>query len=109
MLGQEVGGCANGGKGQLGAARDVEQRVLAMGEVQDPEHRELEIGNARAADRAVETSAAELRLAPRARVLVLYVVLQDLDDVAQDPEGFREARGGDERKVVARRVVLGKF
>ena len=84
--------------------------MLAVGIVEDPEHCHLgRLAVERAADRAVEPPAAELRLALRVLVHEAAVALEDVDDVDDRLERARELRGPHEVEVVARRVVLGIF
>ena len=60
----------------------------------------------RGAERRIEASAAEVRLAEAGRP-VRPVALQELQAVAQDGEAALEPGGRDDRQVVQRRVVLG--
>ena len=67
--------------GQPRALGDVDQRVLAVREVQHPEQRELVHARAAAgADRPVEAAPTELRLALRAQVHVGRVRLEHVED-----------------------------
>src|SRR5204863_8454740 len=81
----------------------------AVGEVQHPQHRELQVRDVGSAERAVEAAASELRFAEGLEVAVAPVAVDELDDLADHAQRFGEAVGADERKVVGGGVVLGKL
>src|SRR3954454_24726699 len=69
----QCGGRGGGGvEREAGALGDVEQAVVAVGEVQYPEHRELRLlGVAAPAEGVVQAPLAQLRLAVRGQVHVV--------------------------------------
>ena len=94
--------------GSARARRDVEQVVIAVGIVEDPE--ECHLGGLaveRAADHAIEPTATELRLALGVQVDEPAVALEHVHDVVDRLQRPGELRRLDEVEVVARRVVLG--
>ena len=65
VLGQRSRSLAHVWKRQPGPLGDVEQRVLAVCEVEHPQHRHLSAGAVEpAAERSIEAALAELWLAP---------------------------------------------
>ena len=92
-----------------GSVRDLEQVVVSVGLVEDPEHRQLRLLPVRsAADRVVEPALSELRLAVRVRVQVGAVLLQSVEQPQALGERIRERLGAHELEVVGRGVVLGE-
>src|SRR5947209_12416165 len=81
-----------------------------VGEVEHPQKRHLDrLLVDVAADRAVQTAAAELRLALGLQVDVRVVPLEDLEDGENLVEGVADLRGTDKAEIVRRRVVFGIF
>ena len=92
-----------------GLLGDLDQRVLAVREVQHPEQRELvHVRAVAGADRPIEAAPAELRLALGTEVHVGVVRLEHVEDVQVRLEAARERLGPDEVEVVRGGVVLGE-
>src|SRR5581483_1871960 len=91
---QQVCGAANGPEVSPGASRDVEQGVLTIRQVQDPEQGQLvhpALGEP--AHGTIETTLAELRLSLWAQIQVALVALERLDDGQDGVERLGESGG----------------
>lgn len=103
---KKFGGLQNGGEGQVGALGDVEQRVLAVGEIQNPKARVDFVGGRGAAGGAIEAAATKLRFAKRMEIAKAAIGFQDVEDGGADSERLRERVGIDETEVVGGGVIL---
>ena len=99
----EFSGCvADGGKLKLRFLRDIEQAMLTIGKVQDPQQGHLLRPGGR-----VEAALPELRLALRAQVDERTVRLEDLENGQDGIEAVSEGFLEDEIQIVCGCVVLG--
>src|SRR5207244_11811813 len=91
---QQIRRSADGGEGEPGPLRDVEQRMQSVREVEHPEHGQLQVGDVRAAQLSIQTALAELGLAVGLQVAVPAIGIEDLEDLPEDLERLRS----DERR-----------
>ena len=103
---KKFGGLQDGGEGQAGALGDVEQRVLAVGKIQNPKAR-VDFGCRRGpAGGPIEAAATELRFAKRLEVAKAAIGFQDVEDGGADSERLKKRVGIDEAEVVGGGVIL---
>src|SRR5438128_3179927 len=96
-------------EGATGPLGDFQQAVLAVGEIEDPQHGHLvHRGVGEPADGVIEPPLPELRLALRVLAHVGAVALENVEDRQTRHERGRELRRMHEVQVVRRGVVLRK-
>src|SRR5215471_9290606 len=88
--------------------RNVQQRVFAIGKIQNPKPRVHFLVNRVATGRPVQTAPAQLRLAVRIQVAVAPVIFKDIQDSDANAQRFRELVRVDKFQVVCRSVVFRK-
>src|SRR5215470_9167975 len=88
--------------------RNVQQRVFAIGKIQNPKPRVHFLANRIATGRPVQTALAQLRFAVRVKVAVATVVFEDIQDSNANTQRFSEPIRVDKFQVVSRSVVFRK-
>jgi len=103
---KKFSGLEDGGEGQAGALGDVEQRVPAVGKIQNPKTRVDFDGGRSPAGGAIEAAATELRFAKRMEIAKAAIGFQDVENGGADSERLRERVGIDEAEIVGGSVIL---
>src|SRR5580704_3160913 len=94
-------------KWDAGPDGNIQKVVLAIRQVQDPEHCHLAgRGVLETPHLAIQPPPAKLRFAFRIQIQVTVIFLEDLNDSQQLQERFRKRRRGDKSEVVRRGMVL---
>ena len=89
-------------KREPGAFGHVEQRMVAIGEVQDPQQRHLVVARGTlSAHRPIEPAPAELRLALRVATAINGIPFDDGDNAPQHRERMGEALGRSSERLSA--------
>src|SRR5271168_891879 len=100
----------DGGESESGSLGDVQQGILAVGKVQNPQHGKLADFRLRlAAEFPIEPTPAELRFALRIRIPVSMIALEKGEYFETLAERARQGLRGNEIQIVRRGVVLGEF
>jgi len=109
MLFQFVGAVGKQRKGHSGPLGNVQQRVIAVGEVQYPEPRQVLVADTCSSGGSIQPSASQRRLAVRIQAPIGGIALEHVDDTSADIECFSQSRRGHEVDVIGRGVILGKL
>jgi len=109
MLFQFVGAVGKQRKGHSGPLGNVQQRVIAVGEVQYPEPRQVLVADTCSSGGPVQPSAPQRGLAVGIQAPKGCIALEYVDDTSADIEGLSQSRRCHEVDVVGRGVILGKL
>ena len=94
------------GKRKSGSLRDVQQRMVAIGEIQHPKPRVDLLSNCLAAARPVKVSLSKLRLTVWPQVAVATIVLKHVDDAQCIRGAMRPIGRPNEIEIVGRSMIF---
>ena len=109
MLFQFVGAVGKQREGHSGPLGNVQQRVIAVGEVQYPEPRQVLVADTCSSGGSIQPSASQCGLAVRIQAPIGCIALEHVDNAGADIECLSQRRRGHEIDVVGGGVILGKL